>query len=156
MFDRAVLRDCTVVAARPPTNDRWHGVTLERCTFLGRDKGCNFGPRPHAYPDEPPGRVDGCDVSGAVMHLCRLFRCDLGATRLPRWPRVSRVDPPRHTAEWLALPFPPALRVTRQVVDEPQDGEAISVMDAEVFAREAGLTPDDVRALVDGRPLIAC
>lgn len=98
VFHGATFRRCVIQAKRPFTNFSWHDVRLEQCVFQCSLIGCDFGPRPDAYPDHPQGVVTACDFSQAPLHRCRFFRCDMAGQTLPPWPCFTVLEPEQHAA----------------------------------------------------------
>src|SRR5688500_14848772 len=71
VFHGANLCRCTIQAKRRFTSFSWHDVVLEECTFKGWFVGCDFEPRPDAYPDQPQGSISASDFSQSQLHACR-------------------------------------------------------------------------------------
>lgn len=160
VFHGATLRRCTIRARRPFANFSWHDVVLDRCAFAGRFVGCDFGPRPDAYPAHPRGGVAGCDFQGAQLHECRVFRTDVGQLRLPRWPCFAVLEPERNAADWLSIPFPESFgRVEQPLIAEAVPayrvaGVSAACQDAGEIARRHAIPVAEIRRLLDGRPYI--
>src|SRR4051812_25619481 len=160
VFHGATLQRCTVRAERPFANLSWHDVVLDRCTFVGRFVGCDFGPRPDAYPDHPRGGVAGCDFGAARLHKCRVFRSGVGSLRLPRWPCFAVLEPERNAADWLSIPFPESFRrVEQPLIAEAAPeyrvaGMSAACQDAGEIAKRHAIPVEEIRRLLDGRPYI--
>src|SRR5262245_44162369 len=141
VFHGATLRECTIKAKKPFTGFSWHDVVLDRCIFEGPFKGCDFGPRPDAYPDGPKGDVSACDFSSATVSG-RFFNSPTAEMIWPRWPCFTILDPERNAEDWLSIPFPESYRRIEQqlIVEAVPDWRVNGVVAACANASEIAKT----------------
>jgi hypothetical protein len=160
VFHGATFRRCLMLPQRRFASFSWHDVVLDHCVFKGWIYGCDFGPRPDAYPTHPQGAVDDCDFSQARLHLCRFFRTDMARLKLPAWPCFTVLEPERNAADWLAIPFPDSYRrvyqllIAEAVPDLRVHGVVACTEHAGEIAKKHGISVEAVKALVGGRSYI--
>lgn len=154
IFHEAALRRCAVHARRPFKNYSWHSVRLEGCTFRGNYVGCDFGPRPDAYPRHKLGAVSGCDFEATNLHQCRFFNVRMQDIRLPRWPCFTVLEPAANAGDWQQIPLPPGLGIIQRSVNRSLPGEVARVYSADELERTGEATADALRPLLAGKPYI--
>lgn len=160
VFHGAILRRCLIHAKRRFTNFSWHDVVLEECTFKGWFVGCDFGPRPDAYADQPQGAVSGGDFSQAQLHACRFFRSEMAPLKLPRWPCFTVLEPEKNATDWLSIPFPDSYRRVEQKLiaeadpDYRVDGVVAACEHAGEIAKKHDVSVEEIKALLSGRSYI--
>lgn len=160
IFHGATLRRCEIKMKRRFTNYSWHAVRLEQCVFQGSIFGCDFGPRPDAYPNDPVGALISCDFSQALLHMCRFFRSEIDAIGLPEWPCFTILDPEENAIEWLSIPFPESYRQVEQkliaeaVPEYRVKGVVAHCENASEIARMHKVSIDEIGALLRGRSYI--
>lgn len=160
VFHGAVLRRCLIQAKKRFTNFSWHDVILEECQWKGWFVGNDFGPRPDAYPAGPAGTVSACDFSGAQLHMCRFFRAEMAAQRLPQWPCFTVLEPEANAADWLSIPFPASygrveqMLIAEAVPDFRVQGVVAATQHAGEIAKKHSITMEQVKSLVSGKSYI--
>ena len=160
VFHGATLRNCRIVAQRRFANFSWHDVILQNCGFEGVFVGCDFGPRPDAYPQPPYGELTACDFTQAQVHNSRLFRSDMTQQRLPPWPCFTVLEPERNAADWLSIPFPESFRIEQATIVEavPEkyrvEGVVAVCEDAKEIAKKHKITLEEIKRCIEGRAYI--
>lgn len=138
----ATLIDCDIRPRRPLRNQQFNHTRFERCTFRGSYLGCRFG----NFLSDTHASIASCDFAGAQLDLTDFYDCDVHALQLPDWPHVYLLwdGVADWRQNWLALPFPPELRVTARVlVEYPRPRSFVSL-----YLPSRGLDPESVWPLI--------
>jgi hypothetical protein len=145
--------DCTIEIKRQLSEVRWFTAYLKGCRFTGRLFSCDFGrkPEPDAAFYEDVGGIEDCDFSAAHVHACRFFGCDPSTLKLPRWPYFTLLEPYRRHREFASILWPREIRSWFTGFEEFHENTAALTYSATVLAKEAGVSEDRLRALVEGR-----
>ncbi|MBN1207604.1 MAG: hypothetical protein JXB05_22240 [Myxococcaceae bacterium] len=145
------LIDCAVEVKRELKELSWYEAHLKGCRFTGRLFGCDFGHKPDpGLPHRAVGGIEDCDFSAAHLHACRFVGCDPSTLRFPRWPHFTILDPFRRAREFASMTWPREIRGWFSSFDMyPKTTEAV-VFSATTLAKEAGVSEDRIRALLEG------
>jgi len=145
--------DCTIELKRQLSEVRWYTAHLKGCRFTGRLFSCDFGhfSRP-ALPYEDMGGIEDCDFSAAHLHACRFVGCDASTLRFPRWPYFTILEPYRRRAEFATITWPREIRSWfTSAYGDPTTTAAVT-FSATALAKQAGISEDRIRALLEGHP----
>lgn len=160
VFHGGIFRRCLIQTRRRFQNFSWHDVVLDRCVFKGWFVGCDFGPRPDAYPEHPRGEVSYCDFQQARLHQCRFFRSDPARIKLPPWPCFTVREPEQNAADWRAIPFPESYRQVEQALiaeaipEYRVAGVSAACEHAGEIAKRHNISVDEIKTLVSGKSYI--
>jgi hypothetical protein len=143
--------DCTIEIKRQLSEVRWYTASLKGCRFTGRLFSCDFGHFPNSkvlYEDM--GGIEDCDFTAAHLHLCRFVGCDVSTLKFPRWPYFTLLHPYRRHREFASMMWPREIRRWFDDFDEYEENTAAMTYSATALAKEAGVSEDRIRALLEG------
>jgi len=145
--------DCTIEIKRQLSEVRWLTASLKGCRFSGRLFSCDFGrkPKPNADFYQDMGGIEDCDFSAAHVHACRFFGCDPSTLKFPRWPYFTLLEPYQRHREFASMMWPREIRHWFTGFEMYHANAAALTYSATVFAKEAGVSEDRLRALIEGR-----
>jgi hypothetical protein len=92
IIDRCAFRDCIIRAKKPQANHQLFTSTFERCRFLGKFPGCEFGFRIDLH-GKTKGTIADCDFREAILDGVTFNNCEIQSISLPRWPHFTLLDP---------------------------------------------------------------
>jgi hypothetical protein len=144
--------DCAIEVKRQLKEVRWFTAHLKGCRFTGRLFSCDFGRLPASkllYEDI--GGIEDCDFTAAHVHACRFFGCDTSTLKLPRWPYFTLLEPYRRYREFASMMWPREIRSWFTGFELFHANAAALTYSATVLAKQAGVSEDRLRALVEGR-----
>lgn len=144
--------DCTIEIRRQLEEVRWYTAHLKGCRFTGRLFSCDFGHFSGSkllYYDV--GGIEDCDFTAAHVHACRFVGCDASTLKLPRWPYFTLLEPYQRHREFASMMWPREIRYWFTGFDMFHANTAALTYSATVLAKEAGVSEDRLRALVEGR-----
>jgi hypothetical protein len=147
VIPQARFIDCTIIIKRELKNYCWDTAHFQGCRFQGRFTGNDFG----EWPSSPgQGSIVDCDFSGAHLDWCRFLGCDVRTLRFPPWPCFTLLDPFRRWREVQALPWPRDKGpILGEVLAAGPPSTVACTLSASNLAKECGVTPDAIRALVE-------
>ncbi|HLL00168.1 MAG TPA: hypothetical protein VK539_06250 [Myxococcaceae bacterium] len=145
------LVDCTVEVKRELINLAWYEADLKGCRVTGRFLGCDFGNYPdYVFPRRDVGGVEDCDFTAAHLHACRFVGCDPSTLRFPHWPYFTILEPYRRWREFASILWPQESRTWfTSAEDDPETTAAVTFSAAEL-AKQAGVSEERIRALLEG------
>jgi hypothetical protein len=91
-IDTCIFRDCTIRANKPQSDHQFFTSTFERCKFIGKFPGCEFGFRIDLH-GKTRGTVADCDFREAILDLVSFNNCDMQSMKLPGWPHFTILNP---------------------------------------------------------------
>jgi hypothetical protein len=144
--------DCTLEVKRQLTEVCWYTAHLKGCRFTGRLFSCDFGHFSGSkllYWDK--GGIEDCDFTAAHLHACRFVGCDTSTLKFPRWPYFTLLDPYRRHREFASIMWPREIRSWFTGYDRFHEKTVAATFSATALAKEAGISEDRLRALVEGR-----
>jgi hypothetical protein len=143
--------DCTIEVKRQLRSVVWWTAHLKGCRFTGRLFDCDFGhfPAP-TQPHEDMGGIEDCDFTAAHLHACRFVGCDASSLKFPRWPCFTLLDPYRRSREFASMLWPQEIRAWFTIFDRFPETTAAMTYSATTLAKEAGVSEDRIRALLEG------
>jgi hypothetical protein len=94
--------------------------------------------------------IEDCDFTAADIHACRFTGCDASTLKFPRWPYFTLLDPYRRHQEYASIMWPREIRSWFIGFDEWHETTAAITYSATAFAKEAGVSEDRIRALLEG------
>jgi hypothetical protein len=145
------LIDCAVEVKKELKNIAWYTASLKGCRFTGRLFGCDFGHMPErGLPYYDAGHVEGCDFTAAHLHACRFIGCDASTLRFPRWPCFTILEPYRRRHEFASITWPREIRSWFTSAEGDPETTAAITFSATALAKEAGVSEDRIRALLEG------
>jgi hypothetical protein len=144
--------DCAIEVKRQLKEVRWYKANLNGCRFTGRLFSCDFGRRadPVAAYHEDVGGIEDCDFTAAHLHACRFVGCDPSTLRFPRWPYFTLLEPYRRHREFASMLWPREIRAWFTAFDEYPENTVAMTYSATALAKEAGVSEDRIRALLEG------
>jgi hypothetical protein len=144
--------DCTIEVKRQLKEVRWYKAHLKGCRFTGRLFSCDFGRRsdPVAAYHEDVGGIEDCDFTAAHVHACRFVGCDASTLKFPRWPYFTLLEPYRRHREFASMMWPRKIRSWFTGFDEYPENTAAMTYSATALAKQADVTEDRIRALLEG------
>jgi hypothetical protein len=144
--------DCTIEIKRQLKDMDWYTAYLKGCSFTGRLFNCDFGRtlNPVAAYHEDVGGIEDCDFTAAHLHLCRFVGCDASTLKFPRWPYFTLLDPYRRHREFASMMWPREIRSWFSGFDEYPENTAAMTYSATAFAKQAGVSEDRIKALLEG------
>jgi hypothetical protein len=144
--------DCTIEAKRQLKEVRWYTANLKGCRFTGRFFSCDFGqlPNPMAAYHEDVGGIEDCDFTAADIHACQFAGCDTSTLKFPRWPYFTLLDPYRRHREYASILWPREIRSWFIGFDDLHKTAAAITYSATALAKEAGVSEDRIKALLEG------
>lgn len=145
------LIDCTVEAKKELKELSLYEAHLKGCHFTGRLFGCDFGYKPDpGLPHREAGGIEDCDFSASHLHACRFVGCDPSTLRFPRWPHFTLLEPFRRNREFASMTWPREIRSWFTSFDMYPSTTAAVVFSATALAKEAGVSEERIRALLEG------
>lgn len=145
------LIDCTVELKREVKNFAWYEVNLKGCRFTGRLFGCDFGNYPdYVFPLRDVGGIENCDFTTAHLHACRFVGCDASTLRFPRWPYFTILEPYRRWREFADILWPREIRTWFTSAEYDPETTAAVTFSAAELAKQAGVSDERIRALLEG------
>jgi len=144
--------NCAIEVKRQLKEVCWYSAHLKGCRLTGRFFGCDFGHFPNSkvlYEDI--GGIEDCDFSAAHLHACRFLGCDASTLKFPRWPYFTLLDPYRRHREFASILWPGETRFWFTGFDRIPENTAAIVYSATALAKEAGVSEDRIKALLEGR-----
>ena len=143
--------DCTLEFKRQLKNVGWYSAHLKGCRVTGRLFSCDFGHFPNStLPYEDMGGIEDCDFTAAHLHACRFVGCDPSTLRLPGWPYFTLLEPYRRHREFASMLWPREIRAWFTAFDEYPENTVAMTYSATALAKEAGVSEDRIRALLEG------
>jgi len=145
--------DCAVEVKRQLKEVRWYAAHLKGCRVTGRLYGCDFGHFPgySTLPCDSMGGIEDCDFSATHLHACRFVGCDASTLKLPRWPYFALLEPYRRHREFASILWPGETRFWFTSFHRLPETTAAIVYSATALAKEAGVSEDRIRVLIEGR-----
>ena len=143
--------DCDIEVKRQLKEVRWYSAYLKGCRFTGRLFSCDFGHVPNSkllYEDM--GGIEDCDFTAAHVHACRFVGCDTSTLKFPRWPYFTLLEPSRRHREFASMLWPREIRAWFTGFELFHKTTAALTYSATILAKEAGVSEDRLRALVEG------
>jgi hypothetical protein len=145
------LIDCSVEVKRELKNLAWYEAQLKGCQFTGRFFGCDFGYLPDpVLSHREVGGIENCDFTNAHLHACRFVGCDPGTLRFPRWPYFTILEPYRRRREFASITWPREIRTWFTTAETDPETTAAVTFSATALAKEASVSEDRIRALLEG------
>jgi len=145
--------DCTIEVKRQLKEVVWYEAALKGCRFTGRFFSCDFGHKPNpVIPYRDIGGIEDCDFSAAHLHACRFVGCDANTLRFPKWPYFTLLEPYRRSREFASMPWPREIRDWFTGFDRYPSTTAAMTYSATTLAKQAGVSEDRIRALLEGHP----
>lgn len=92
IIDRCLFRNCTIRAKKPQADHQLFTSTFERCKFLGKFPGCEFGFRIDLH-GKTRGTIADCDFRESTLDAVTFNNCDVQSLLLPHWPHFTLLDP---------------------------------------------------------------
>jgi hypothetical protein len=143
--------DCHIEVKRQLKEVRWYTAHLKGCRFTGRLIDCDFGHMPDpVIPHQDMGGIEDCDFTAAHIHGCRFVGCDASTLNFPRWPYFTILEPYRRREEFASITWPRELRTSFTFFGICPETTAAITYSATVLAKEAGVSEDRIRALLEG------
>ncbi len=143
--------DCTIEVKKQLKEVMWYEAELKGCRFTGRLFSCDFGHKPSAViPYRDIGGIADCDFTAAHLHLCRFVGCDASTLKFPRWPYFTLLEPYRRHREFASMLWPRGIRAWFTCFDQFHEKTVAATFSATALAKEAGVTEDRIRALLEG------
>jgi hypothetical protein len=145
------LIDCTLEVKRELKDFGWESASLKGCRIIGRFLGCDFGHMPEfVSPSCEVGSIEDCDFTAASLHGCRFVGCDASTLRFPRWPHFTILEPYRRAREFASIPWPTEIQAWFTTFHMDPKTTAASTYSATALAKEAGVSEEQIRALLEG------
>jgi len=144
--------DCAIEVKRQLKEVRWYAAHLKGCRVSGRLFSCDFGHFPgySTLPCDSMGGIEDCDLSATHLHLCRFIGCDASTLKFPRWPYFTILEPYRRSREFASILWPREIRTWFSIFDGFVKTTAAVSFSATALAKEAGVSEDRIRALLEG------
>ncbi|WP_224373055.1 pentapeptide repeat-containing protein [Hyalangium versicolor] len=143
--------DCHIEVKRQLKNAVWYTAHLKGCRFTGRLFSCDFGHEPdYGLIHQDMGGIEDCDFTAAHLHACRFVGCDARTLKFPRWPYFTLLDPYRRSREFASMTWPREIRPWFTGFDRYPKATAAMTYSATALAKEAGVSEDRIRALLEG------
>ncbi|HLL02418.1 MAG TPA: hypothetical protein VK539_17685 [Myxococcaceae bacterium] len=144
--------DCTIEVKKQLKNVCWHKANLKGCRITGRLFSCDFGQttNPMAAYHEDVGGIEDCDFTAAHLHACRFAGCDASTLRFPKWPYFTLLAPSRRSREIASIMWPREIRSWFTGFGEHHETTAAITYSAVALAKEAGVSEDRIKALLEG------
>jgi hypothetical protein len=143
--------DCHIEVKRQLKEVRWYTAHLKGCRFTGRLFSCDFGRTPDpALPYEDMGGIEDCDFSAAHLHACRFVGCDPSTLKFPRWPYFTLLEPYRRSREYASILWPREIRPWFIGFEMFHKTTVAMTYSATALAKEASVSEDRIRALLEG------
>ncbi|MBN1207617.1 MAG: hypothetical protein JXB05_22320 [Myxococcaceae bacterium] len=143
--------DCTLEVKRELKNLPWYTASLKGCRLTGRFLGCDFGHMSEAVlPHYDVGHIEDCDFTAAFLHGCRFVGCDARTLQLPRWPHFTILEPHRRSREFASILWPKEIRAWFTTFHMDPERTAATTFSATALAKEAGISEERIRALLEG------
>jgi len=145
--------DCTIEVKRQLKEVCWYAAHLKGCRVTGRFFSCDFG----HFPDYAPlpcykmGGIEDCDFTAAHLHACRFVGCDASTLKFPRWPYFTLLEPYQRHREFASIMWPREIRAWFTGFEMMHANTVAATFSATALAKEAGVSEDRLRALVEGR-----
>lgn len=145
------LMDCSLEVKRELKDLAWYEAHLKGCRLTGRFFGCDFGHLPDpVLPHRNGGGIEDCDFTAAQLHACRFVGCDPNTLRFPRWPCFTLLEPFRRRQEFASIPWPREIRTWFTTADTDPETTAAITFSATELAKEAGVSEEQIKALLEG------
>jgi len=143
--------DCALEVKTELKNLTWYDATLKGCRFTGRLFSCDFGRDPYPVsPHREVGDIEGCDFTAAHVHACRFMGCDPSTVRFPRWPYFTILEPLRRVRELASTTWPREIRPWFTSIEGSPATTAAITFSAAALAKEANVSEERIRALLEG------
>jgi len=144
--------DCAIEVKKQLKDLSWYSAHLKGCRLTGRFFSCDFGHfRNSKALYEDMGGIEDCDFSAAHLHLCRFVGCDISTLKFPRWPYFTLLEPYRRSREFAAMLWPREIRTWFTIFDQFVETTVAATFSATALAKEAEVSEDRIRALIEGR-----
>jgi hypothetical protein len=144
--------DCHIEVKRQLKDIDWCTAHLKGCRFTGRLFSCDFGRTPApTLPYEDMGGIEDCDFSAAHLHACRFVGCEPSTLRFPRWPYFTLLEPYRRSREFASILWPRDIRPWFIGFEMIHKTTVAMTFSATALAKEASVSEDRIRALIEGR-----
>jgi hypothetical protein len=145
------LVDCSVEVRRELKELAWYDASLKGCRFTGRLFSCDFGRDPYPVsPHREVGDIEDCDFTAAHVHACRFMGCDPSTVRFPRWPYFTILEPLRRVRELASTTWPREIRPWFTSIEGSPATTAAITFSAAELAKEANVSEERIRALLEG------
>ena len=143
--------DCAIEVKRQLKEVCWCSAHLKGCRLTGRFFSCDFGHFPNSkvlYEDL--GGIEDCDFTAAHLHACRFVGCDASTLKFPRWPYFTILEPRQRHREFASITWPREIRSWFTSADMDPETTAAITFSATALAKQAGVSEDRIRALLEG------
>jgi hypothetical protein len=145
------LIDCTLEVKRELKDLTWYKAHLKGCRITGRFLGCDFGYLPDpVLSHREVGGIEDCDFTAAHLHACRFVGCDASTLRFPRWPYFTILEPFRRWREFASILWPREIRPWFTSAEFDPETTAAVTFSATDLAKEANVSEERIRALLEG------
>ncbi|WP_224368702.1 pentapeptide repeat-containing protein [Hyalangium versicolor] len=142
--------DCHIELKRQLKDAVWYTAHLKGCRFTGRLFSCDFGHQPdYGVVYQDVGGIEDCDFTAAHLHACRFVGCDASTLKFPRWPYFTILDPYRRREEFASITWRREIRSWFTSFDMYPEETAAITFSATALAKDAGVSEDRIRALLE-------
>ena len=144
--------DCAIEVKRQLKEVRWYAAHLKGCRVSGRLFSCDFGHFPgySTLPFDSMGGIEDCDLTATHLHACRFIGCDASTLKFPRWPYFTILKPRERHREFASITWPREIRSWFTCADMDPETTAAVTFSATALAKQADVSEDRIRALLEG------